>query len=94
MRADSNRAYTMQYRRLGSTGLQLSALSFGAWVTFGNQIGRDESRNLIAAAYDHGVNFFDNAEVYAQDDNREKFVCDFVSAWVKVMEADRFDLRA
>ena len=34
------------------------------------------------------------AEVYAQDDNREKFVCDFVSAWVKVMEADRFDLRA
>ena len=55
----------MQYRRLGSTGLQLSALSFGAWVTFGNQIGRDESRNLIAAAYDHGVNFFDNAEGYA-----------------------------
>ncbi len=56
----------MQYRRLGSTGLQLSALSFGAWVTFGGQIGRDESRNLIAAAWDHGINFFDNAEVYAQ----------------------------
>lgn len=56
----------MHYRRLGSTGLQLSALSFGAWVTFGGQIGRDESRNLIAAAWDHGVNFFDNAEVYAQ----------------------------
>ena len=55
----------MQYRRLGSSGLQLSALSFGAWVTFGSQIGRDESRNLIAAAYDHGINFFDNAEVYA-----------------------------
>lgn len=54
----------MQYRRLGSSGLQLSALSFGAWVTFG-QIGRDEARNLIATAYDHGVNFFDNAEAYA-----------------------------
>ncbi|MGE8233868.1 MAG: aldo/keto reductase, partial [Stenotrophomonas sp.] len=56
----------MQYRRLGSSGLQLSALSFGAWVTFGSQIGRDESRNLIACAWDNGVNFFDNAEVYAK----------------------------
>lgn len=55
----------MQYRRLGSSGLQLSALSFGAWVTFGSQIARDESRNLIAAAWDNGVNFFDNAEGYA-----------------------------
>ena len=56
----------MQYRRLGSSGLQLSALSFGAWVTFGGQIGRGEARNLIAAAYDNGINFFDNAEVYAK----------------------------
>ncbi|HBK46895.1 MAG TPA: aldo/keto reductase [Xanthomonadaceae bacterium] len=56
----------MLYRRLGSTGLQLSALSFGAWVTFGAQIGRDEARNLVACAWDHGVNFFDNAEAYAQ----------------------------
>ncbi|HZF99117.1 MAG TPA: aldo/keto reductase [Pseudoxanthomonas sp.] len=56
----------MQYRRLGSTGLQLSALSFGAWVTFGSQIGRGEARDLIAAAYDNGINFFDNAEVYAR----------------------------
>ena len=55
----------MFHRRLGSTGLQLSALSFGAWVTFGDQIGRTESRNLIACAWDHGVNFFDNAETYA-----------------------------
>ncbi|TAK40079.1 MAG: aldo/keto reductase [Lysobacteraceae bacterium] len=55
----------MQYRRLGSSGLQLSALSFGAWVTFGNQVGRDTARELIAAAWDHGVNFFDNAETYA-----------------------------
>jgi len=55
----------MQYRRLGSSGLQLSALSFGAWVTFGSQIGRSEARNLVAAAWDHGINFFDNAEGYA-----------------------------
>ncbi|MFC7520338.1 aldo/keto reductase [Xanthomonas populi] len=54
----------MHYRRLGSTGLQLSALSFGAWVTFSKQIGRSEARNLIAAAWDNGINFFDNAEVY------------------------------
>ena len=56
----------MQYRRLGSSGLQLSALSFGAWVTFGGQIPRGEARNLIAAAYDNGINFFDNAETYAK----------------------------
>ena len=55
----------MQYRRLGSSGLQLSALSFGAWVTFGNQLGRGGAREMIAAAWDHGVNFFDNAETYA-----------------------------
>ncbi|GAB3099413.1 aldo/keto reductase [Lysobacter terrae] len=55
----------MQYRRLGSSGLQLSALSFGAWLTFGAQIGRGASRDLVAAAWDHGVNFFDNAEGYA-----------------------------
>ena len=55
----------MQYRRLGSSGLQLSALSFGAWVTFGAQIGRSQARELVACAWDHGVNFFDNAENYA-----------------------------
>ncbi|NZA28145.1 aldo/keto reductase [Luteimonas sp. SJ-92] len=55
----------MQYRRLGHSGLQLSALSFGAWVTFGKQVGRGAARELIAAAWDHGINFFDNAEGYA-----------------------------
>ncbi|WP_222565416.1 potassium channel beta subunit family protein [Novilysobacter antarcticus] len=54
----------MQYRRLGSSGLQLSALSFGAWVTFGGQVGRTTARELIAAAWDNGINFFDNAEGY------------------------------
>lgn len=55
----------MQYRRLGSSGLQLSALSFGAWATFGGAVARGEARNLVAAAWDQGINFFDNAETYA-----------------------------
>jgi voltage-dependent potassium channel beta subunit len=55
----------MEYRRLGASGLQLSALSFGAWVTFGRQVGRGAAREMVAAAWDHGVNFFDNAEGYA-----------------------------
>lgn len=55
----------MQYRRMGTSGLPLSVLSFGAWVTFGTRIGRGEARELIAQAFDAGVNFFDNAETYA-----------------------------
>ena len=55
----------MHYRRLGATGLQLSALSFGAWMTFGRQVGRGQARELIAQAWDSGINFFDNAETYA-----------------------------
>ena len=54
----------MLYRRLGKSGLQLSALSFGAWVTFGTQVGRSLARDLLAMAHDHGINFFDNAETY------------------------------
>ncbi len=55
----------MEYRRLGRYGLQLSALSYGAWVNFGREVGRGQARELIACAWDHGVNFFDNAEAYA-----------------------------
>lgn len=55
----------MQYRRMGRTGLQLSALSYGAWVTFGHQLGRNAARELVAQCYDAGINFFDNAETYA-----------------------------
>ncbi len=54
----------MQYRRLGQSGLQLSVLSFGAWVTFGKQVGREQARELLALAHDRGVNYFDNAETY------------------------------
>ncbi|MFQ6614192.1 MAG: aldo/keto reductase, partial [Fidelibacterota bacterium] len=56
----------MEYRRLGNSGLKVSALSFGAWVTFGQQIGEDVAGDCMEAAYEAGVNFFDNAEVYAQ----------------------------
>lgn len=55
----------MEYRRLGSAGLQVSALSYGAWVTFGTQIGEDVAYALMKTAVDAGVNFFDNAEAYA-----------------------------
>lgn len=55
----------MQYRRLGATGLPVSALAFGAWTTFGSQLGRGPARELLAAAWDHGINLFDNAEGYA-----------------------------
>jgi voltage-dependent potassium channel beta subunit len=55
----------MQYRRLGRAGIKVSELSFGAWVTFGTQVGEDLARDCMAAAYDAGVNFFDNAEAYA-----------------------------
>ncbi len=55
----------MEYRRLGKSGAKVSALSFGSWITFGNQIGNDVAKALMVKAYDAGVNFFDNAEIYA-----------------------------
>jgi voltage-dependent potassium channel beta subunit len=56
----------MEYRRLGKSGLKVSALSFGSWVTFSNQVDIDLAVACMTAAYDAGVNFFDNAEVYAR----------------------------
>jgi voltage-dependent potassium channel beta subunit len=55
----------MEYRHLGKSGLEISALSLGAWVTIGGQIGEDISYECMKVAYDAGVNFFDNAESYA-----------------------------
>lgn len=55
----------MEYRRLGKSGLPVSALSFGSWVTFGNQLAVEAALETMTAAYEAGVNFFDNAEVYA-----------------------------
>jgi voltage-dependent potassium channel beta subunit len=55
----------MEYRRLGNSGLKVSALSFGAWVTFSNQLDVGHAVEIMGAVYESGVNFFDNAEVYA-----------------------------
>ena len=55
----------MEYRRLGKAGLKVSALSLGAWVTYGGQVGEQTAEECMAAAYEAGVNFFDNAEGYA-----------------------------
>lgn len=55
----------MEYRHLGRSGLKVSALSYGSWVTFGDQVDTDVAAECMQVAYDHGVNFFDNAEAYA-----------------------------
>ena len=55
----------MEYRNLGNSGLKISALSFGSWVTFVNQLNEKEATECMAYAFDQGVNFFDNAEAYA-----------------------------
>jgi voltage-dependent potassium channel beta subunit len=55
----------MEYRRLGNSGLKVSEFSFGAWVTFGSQIEDKTAMDCMKTAYDAGINFFDNAEVYA-----------------------------
>ncbi|MBI4124711.1 MAG: aldo/keto reductase [Deltaproteobacteria bacterium] len=61
----------MEYRRLGRAGLKLSALSFGSWVTFGAQVDEAKACEMMKMAYDAGVNFFDNAEVYAEGASEE-----------------------
>jgi voltage-dependent potassium channel beta subunit len=61
----------MKYRHLGKAGIQVSELSFGSWVTFHNQAGVESAVEMMAAAYDAGVNFFDNAEVYARGKSEE-----------------------
>lgn len=59
----------MEYRRLGKSGLKISSLSFGSWVTFANQVDRGLAKTLLKTAYEAGVNFFDNAEAYAHGES-------------------------
>lgn len=59
----------MEYRSMGNTGLQLSVLSFGSWITFAKQIDDFHSDRLMSVAYEHGINFFDNAEVYSRGES-------------------------
>ena len=61
----------MEYRRIGRSGAKVSVLSLGSWVTYGNQVDEKASIELMSAARDHGVNFFDNAEVYASGKSEE-----------------------
>jgi voltage-dependent potassium channel beta subunit len=61
----------MKYRHLGKAGIQVSELSFGSWVTFHTQAGIDSTVEMMSAAYDAGVNFFDNAETYAAGKSEE-----------------------
>ncbi len=61
----------MNFRRLGRCGLKVSELSLGSWVTYGNQLDTAAARECMAAAWDRGVNFFDNAEVYASGKSEE-----------------------
>lgn len=56
----------MEYRRLGGSGLKVSVLSYGAWVSFSNQLGVEGAEEIMTLCYDNGINFFDNAEVYAR----------------------------
>ena len=59
----------MEYNNLGKSGLKISRLSLGSWLTFGKQIGDKIAEDLMDIAYDHGVNFFDNAEIYARGES-------------------------
>lgn len=59
------KSYTMEYRRLGKSGLQLSVVSYGSWTTFHHQVDEHLADTLMGYAYDQGINFFDNAESYA-----------------------------
>jgi aryl-alcohol dehydrogenase-like predicted oxidoreductase len=56
----------MKYRRMGRTGLKLSEISLGSWITIGEQMDEADAINLIHLAYHHGVNFFDTADEYAK----------------------------
>jgi voltage-dependent potassium channel beta subunit len=61
----------MDYRKMGNTGLKLSVLSFGSWVTFGDQVDDSKAKQMIELAYDNGINYFDNADVYAEGRSEE-----------------------
>ncbi len=61
----------MHYRRLGRSGLKISEISLGAWITFGSQLGEEAASELVHAAYDQGVNFFDNADMNANGQGEE-----------------------
>ncbi len=66
---ETNKVKHMEYRQLGKSGLQVSALSLGSWITFAKQADESQAERLMDIAYENGVNFFDNAEVYARGES-------------------------
>ncbi len=96
----------MLYRRLGKSGLKVSALSFGSWVTFGDQVNNAVAESCLKTAYDAGINFFDNAEGYASGQSEEvwggdkpnqtglcrKHVIEACNAALKRLRVDYLDL--
>ncbi len=76
----------MEYRNLGRTGLKVSALSYGAWVSFGNQLDVKDAKVLLSRCREAGVNFFDNAEVYANGRAEEimgsAIIVEGIKVWV------------
>jgi len=74
----------MEYRHLGTSGIQVSELSFGSWVTFHTQSDLKDAVEMMAVAYDAGVNFFDNAEVYAGGKSEEIMGPAGLSKFVKI----------
>ena len=67
--APTDKLINMRYRRLGRSGLQVSELSLGSWLTFGKLITDDTAEDLMRVAYDSGINFFDNAEIYSRGES-------------------------
>ncbi|MDP6242062.1 MAG: aldo/keto reductase, partial [Myxococcota bacterium] len=61
----------MEYRRLGGSGLEVSAISLGSWLTLGSSVDRAATREIVERAHDLGINFFDTADVYAKGDAEE-----------------------
>lgn len=59
----------MQYNKLGKAGVKISEISYGSWITFAKQVGVNEAKTIMHAAYDRGINFFDNAEAYANGES-------------------------
>jgi len=68
---DNKEGDNVEYRRLGESGLKLSVLSLGSWVTYGSQVDRDLAMACLSAAYEGGVNFFDNAESYGHGESEQ-----------------------
>ncbi|XP_027712911.1 voltage-gated potassium channel subunit beta-3 isoform X2 [Vombatus ursinus] len=88
LRESTGRGTSMKYRNLGKSGLRVSCLGLGTWVTFGSQISDETAENLMTVAYEHGVNLFDTAEVYAAG-KRSSYIITTKIFWGGQAETER-----